>query len=167
MIHQFDNSSLEYDPETGIFHWVICWRKPWLNGEVIGNIGAGGYLYVKADGKNHSLSRLAWSLYNNRPVPKDLVIDHINRNNKDNRAVNLRAVTQEENLHNSQRPVGQSGIRGVRVYNRPSGNGNLWRVTVDGTIKYYETLEEATAACPHDTAGYATLVEKWLGGEEL
>lgn len=140
---------MEYDTETGEFRWILCFRKPWMNGKIATRPLAKGYLYIKADGISHSASRLAWRLYNKREIPTGLVIDHWDRNNINNRGENLRAVTQGINLDNSVRPLGQSGVRGVSIYRRLSGNGNLWRVRLNGGLIYFQTLEEAVGYATH------------------
>lgn len=150
IIHRFSKSIVSYDPNTGEFRWVYCYRKPWQNGEIATHAGDKGYLYIKADGIQHSASRLAWKLYNKQEVPEDLVVDHWDRNNQNNKGKNLRAVTQAVNLANSSRPLGQSGIRGLDRYNRQSGNGFLWRVRVLGICKYFQCFGQAV--------GYAKLV---------
>lgn len=148
-IKQFSKSSVSYDPETGDFHWIVCYRKPWLNGELAGTKMSNFYIYIKADDKHHSASRLAWELMHG-PIPQGLQIDHINRDQTDNRIVNLRIVTCKDNLANSRRNPGISGHLGISIYNRPTGNGFLWRTRKGGRVVYYQTLEEAIA-------GYAKL----------
>lgn len=150
MIKQFKNSSVEYNSDTGVFRWIVCFRKPWQDCEIATREMPNGYLYIKADGRSHSASRLAIELYTGTPVPSDMVVDHINRNKRDNKIDNLRVVSQKINLSYMERALGQSGIRGIRIYNRPSGNGHIWRITMGSKIKYFVTLEEAIA-------GYAKL----------
>jgi hypothetical protein len=148
-------SLVKYDQDTGQFHWVRCYRKPWMDGQIATREMGNGYLYIKGGGKSHSASRLAYELFTGEPVLSHLVVDHINRDRRDNRPENLRAISQKENLENSVRPIGVSGFRGIRAYNRPSGNGRLWRInTMDG-VKYFQTLDEAIA-------GYAKLVRDRL-----
>lgn len=152
-IKKFNRSSVEYNSETGEFHWIVCFRKPWLDGCIATRETPNGYLYIKADGKSHSASRLAIELYTGCPVSKDMVVDHIDRNTKNNKISNLNVISQKENLSKSVRQPGISGVNGVRIYNRPTGNGHMWRAVVNDTIKYFQTLEEAIA-------GYAKLASE-------
>jgi hypothetical protein len=154
MIKKFKNSSVEYFPNSGWFFWIICYRKPWLNGEFATHETSNGYLYIKADSKHHSASRLAWELMNGAEIPIDMEIDHINRNKRDNRISNLRIVNRKGNLANRLvRPLGELGVIGVSKYNRPSGNGFLYRARFKNKVTYHETVEEATA-------GYAKLASE-------
>lgn len=64
----------------------------------------------------------------------DGVVDHINRDESDNRAYNLRVVSQQQNTQNQRVTKGNaSGLNGV-VWDK---NRNRWaaRITVDGKSK--------------------------------
>ncbi len=80
---------LHYDAETGFFT-----KKRFAVGSY-----QEGYLYICLDNKSYGAHRLAW-LYRYGDIPKGLQIDHINGKRHDNRIVNLRAVTPQENLQN-------------------------------------------------------------------
>lgn len=70
---------------------------------------AGQFLYVRVNPGKVSLHRLITK------APKNLVVDHINRNTLDNRRKNLRVVTIQENLRNQKRPNNKTGYTGVAV----------------------------------------------------
>lgn len=76
--------------------------------------------------------------------PKYLVIDHINRNVLDNRKINLRIISQKQNIHN--RTELSKGISGIKNINYESSR-NKWRVVkyIDGKciVKRVDSLEEA------------------------
>jgi hypothetical protein len=102
---------LNYDSETGIFT-----RKTSIAGHKAGSISGAsqnkGYIQMYVDGKNYLAHRLAW-LYVYGCFPK-YQIDHINRNKKDNRIVNLRDVSNSINQHNNTlRSHNTSGTTGV------------------------------------------------------
>ena len=149
--HQFRNSSIEYRPNSGWFFWIICYRKPWMNGKIATHSTSNGYLYIKADTKNHSASRLAWELMEGKSIPEGMEIDHINRDKTDNRIINLRIVDRKGNLANRViTPLGETKVLGVSKYWRPSGYGFLYRARHKNKTTYHDTIEEATA-------GYAKL----------
>jgi len=153
MIKRFKHSSVEYNPTTGEFRWIVCYRKPWLDGCIATRETPNGYLYIKADGKFHSASRLAIELYTGELVPDDMIVDHDDRKIRNNKIDNLNVITQKENVAKSIRQPGVSGVNGIRIYNRPTGNGHIWRAVVNGAIKYFQTLDEAIA-------GYAKLASE-------
>jgi HNH endonuclease len=121
-----------------------------------------GYLYIKANGRHYSASRLAWELVNGTPVPKNLEIDHINRIRYDNRIVNLRVVDRSTNLFNTKLKPGLTGYVGVTVYSRRNKNGSLYkmyRTRVGGKTVYYPTLKLAVIGYAR-LAAEATLTDK-------
>jgi hypothetical protein len=81
-------------------------------------------------------------------LTQELVADHINHNKIDNRKSNLRAVSQQENMHNkSTFKSNKSGHTGVH-YNKKA---NRWTVSIgyNGKAKYigcFKTIEEAVKA---------------------
>lgn len=68
--------------------------------------------------------------------PKNLQIDHINRNRLDNRKVNLRTCTKKENLQNSSKRLGTTSI-----YKGVSLSKNGWMVQVAGSFGGYFPTE--------------------------
>ena len=79
--------------------------------------------------------------------PEGLVIDHINRNRKDNRRANLRAVTQAVNVRNSRVcEKNTSGFKGV--YKQKSKGKEFWAAYITVNKRRYQskhclTLEDA------------------------
>ncbi|APU03070.1 putative HNH endonuclease [Pectobacterium phage PP47] len=106
----------------------------------IPNVDTKGYYVLWFQGKLQRAHRVAWFLtYGYWPE----IIDHINRDRKDNRLVNLREATESENHCNVPKYSNNtSGHKGVFPH------GDRWRVQVrkDGKVRsfgLYEDLELA------------------------
>ena len=65
--------------------------------------------------KSIELTYLHWEILGKPPA--GLVTDHINQNKLDNRRVNLRHVTQSQNLQNTPRSLRRSGVSVDRRHN--------------------------------------------------
>lgn len=107
---------LHYDPEKGVFTWLVRPGYRVHVGDVAGNMQTNGYWYIQIDRKLHRAHRLAWLwLHGNWPTNQ---IDHINGIRDDNRICNLRDVTRSENMQNlrSARSDSKSGLAGVGWY---------------------------------------------------
>ncbi len=114
---------LEYDPITGLFCWkhrdrkwfksggtCLYWNRRYA-GTPAGHTG-GGYLNIAIFKAEYRAHRLAW-LYVYGEWPHDQ-IDHVNHVRKDNRIVNLRPASNQENQKNTAlRKTNKSGIAGV------------------------------------------------------
>ena len=86
-----------YDPEEGVLRWRKT-RKHALVGMAAGCKKRDGYIRVRVGTRAHSAHRLAW-LHFHGEWPADQ-IDHINGVKDDNRAVNLRDVSNQANSQN-------------------------------------------------------------------
>lgn len=102
---------VNYDAETGEFSWRQT-RSGRRSG-TFGFVEKNGYSRVCIDGERYLLHRLAWFYVTGKfPVNQ---LDHIDRNNGNNRFFNLREATSSENNMNV----------GVRQSNS-SGATNIW-----------------------------------------
>tara|TARA_R110000823_G_C15640123_1_gene469716 strand:- start:90 stop:332 length:243 start_codon:yes stop_codon:yes gene_type:complete len=73
-----------------------------------------GYTYVRIDGEQHLLHRLAFLYTAGYTVLDGYEVDHINGIRDDNRLVNLRVVSRSENQRNTEvRSTNTSGVEGV------------------------------------------------------
>lgn len=116
--------------------------------EVISKNGScGGYSRVCFNGKRYRTHIIIWEMFNKRPVPKGMQIDHLDHNRSNNRIENLRLVTHKENGRNiSKKKNNTSGITGVG-WNKKR---QKWvaQICVDNkniTLGLYNTLLDAVA----------------------
>lgn len=100
-----------------------------------------GYIRIQIHGKAVVLSRLIWENYYGK-IPKGMIIDHINRDIKDNRLCNLRLTDHSGNNRNrTKSQTSTSKYRGV------SKSRNSWAVYANNLyIGYFSTEEEAAHA---------------------
>ena len=110
-----------------------------------GRTGAnGGALAVGlSGGKKVAIGTCVWSTYRG-PVPDGMVVDHIDRDPRNNHVSNLRLATREENARN-RTPGRGSSSRFIGVYR--AGNGR-WRAQIrkDGRKHCIGTFESETEA---------------------
>ena len=108
-------SILHYDPLTGVFT-----RRESAGGRMAGKVSGGpttdGYTKIGVNRRYYKAHRLAWLyVYGEWPTYQ---IDHINRDRADNRICNLRDVTHQQNLCNTNTYSNNtSGHKGVRYRN--------------------------------------------------
>lgn len=138
---------LIYDPETGLFEWLL---KPSVGvniGDVAGAITSEGYVTISYRRKAYRAHRLAWP-YVYGEYPKNL-IDHINGVRADNRIANLRPATNSQNLMNSKvRRESKTGIKGVSERNWP-GRRFCAAIVIGGSRRHlgvFHTASEASNA---------------------
>lgn len=89
---------LSYDPDTGLFVWLVT-RRGLKAGSIAGGLRPDGYVRICVDGRLYYAHRLAFLFMEGRWPAH--VIDHANGNPSDNRWANLRAATQSQNLANA------------------------------------------------------------------
>lgn len=139
------NDALIYDIDSGVFYWkgkVLDMTE----GSRAGTKTKKGYIRIKIKGRDYLAHRLAW-LYVNGEMPLKQ-IDHINNKRDDNRILNLRCATSNENARNAlMRSDNTSGVKGVYF----DKTRRKWkaRVGVDGENKhvgYFDSILEADMA---------------------
>lgn len=129
LTYEYLIEALDYNQDTGIFKWKERPRKHFktdggwkctntmFSGKEAGTIWThkkckNKYFQISISKKTYKSHRLAW-LYVYGEWPKN-EIDHINGNGLDNRIVNLRDSTKEENQKNKSIPANNStGVIGV------------------------------------------------------
>jgi hypothetical protein len=95
------NEYYEYKPDTGelILKKRRCCRDTSYIGKPVGNLRKRGKRWawtITHKGRNLYVSRIVWMLMT-KEDPKDLIVEHKNRNPADNRWSNLRLATAPQN----------------------------------------------------------------------
>jgi hypothetical protein len=135
--------SLEYYPDTGKLFWKKRPRShfkekksfTWFNNYCVGKpafatMSSSGYLCGGFSKKMIRAHRVAWlCFYGEWPKGE---IDHVNRDRSDNRIVNLRVVTRQQNARNKKRPGGIQRIKSsgrwrvqISIAGKPKHIGNF------------------------------------------
>lgn len=148
---------LSYNPDTGVFTWK---RRPlshfktdqafkrWntlYSCNIAGCLDGYGYPRITINNKDYKSHRLAW-LYVYGEWPKNQ-IDHINQNKLDNRIINLRDVTDNENKKNM--PIMSSNKSGAAGVHKRKAN-NKWQAYINCEGKRinlgsFDSFEQARA----------------------
>lgn len=131
-----------YNPISGKLIWAragIRRRK----GEEVGNINSHGYRVVGLNKKVHKVHKVIVCYMTGEWLDKAATVDHINGNKLDNRWVNLRIATKQENCKNRTRANknNRTGVLGVRKAGK--------RYTAYNGYQYlgrFDTIEEAESA---------------------
>jgi hypothetical protein len=134
---------LHYDEATGIFTRIKVSSNAKV-GDIAGSLNSQGYLVFNVDGCLYSAHRLAW-LYVRGSWPIH-GIDHINGIRNDNRFVNLRDVSQTENMHNLQRANCNSKTKVLGVHWCKKEMKYIAQISINYKkirIGAHETIDEA------------------------
>ena len=89
----------------GELYWRVTTSNRSIAKSIAGDLDGRGYRRVMLDGVHYKVHRVIWEMHNG-VIPKDRVIDHIDRNIKNNRIENLRAVTPAQNSLNIKKHKG-------------------------------------------------------------
>ena len=117
LTQKYLKSILDYNPDTGVFTWIIRPSYNMKAGGAAGSINGKGYNQIRINDIIFLAHRLAW-LYMTGNFPEDQT-DHINRDKSDNRWCNLRVCTNGQNKANSKKPTNNtSGYKGVRWFKK-------------------------------------------------
>lgn len=144
MNYELLRATLNYDPVTGKFTWLIDNGKRCWVGKEAGSVNREGYRIIRINKKAYRSARLAF-LYMVGVWP--LQMDHINGIKDDDRWSNLREATVQQNIHNKGLSKRNStGYKGVTLRH----NGKYEAAIVIGKVYkrlgYYSTPEEAGKA---------------------
>lgn len=128
--------------KEGKLFWNIARRKIKL-GQEIKSVNSAGYLKVSINGKYYLAHRIIYEMFYGA-IPKDLQVDHIDGDRRNNYIANLRLASCKENGANRGKPENNSsGFKGVDW----SKYHNKWRVRVNHKhVGYFQDLESASIA---------------------
>ena len=140
LTYKYVNSILEYCPKSGLF--IRKKGKP--KGSLAGCRTSKGYIVISVKNIGYLAHRLAWLLMTKEWPNSDL--DHINRVKDDNRWINLRLATNNQNQHNRE-PYSSSGFKGVYW----DKSRNKWKVSIMVNNKFrwvgrFDNVEDAAKA---------------------
>jgi hypothetical protein len=144
--HQLLKEIISYDPENGLFRWIMA-RPKVVVGAVAGTFKHHkGYVIIELYGIAYAAHRLAWFYVTGIwPIGS---IDHVNRNKRDNRFSNLREASNGQNIANSS-TTNKHGLKGVAHHKWLKKNPYSAQITVNKKTLYlgcYATPEEAHEA---------------------
>lgn len=108
---------LHYEPETGIFTWLVSNGKRAKVGAIAGTTTSDGYVAIGIGRAQYQAHRLAW-LYMTGEWPPHM-IDHENTIRTANWWKNLRLATNAQNMQNLRKalPNNKCGMLGVSQRN--------------------------------------------------
>jgi hypothetical protein len=147
---------LHYNPETGVFTWLVNCNRNARQGDSAGFSRPNGYRIITINGGKHYAHRIAWLyVYGVWPIN---TIDHINRDPSDNKLSNLREATKAQNNKNSS-PIKGSSSKYKGVY-LPKGKSKwVVRLHHEGKTKHIGVFD-----CEHEAAlAYNEEAKKVIG----
>ena len=140
------NEFLCYEPETGLFYWLQK-RGRQAPGSRAGSVKDRGYVSIFFNGRRHYAHRLAVvAMTGHAP---DGVVDHIDGNPSNNRWLNLRVVSQSENMENRRFQPQRNSKTGLIGASPHANGGYVSQITRDGRRQYlghFKTAHEAHQA---------------------
>lgn len=123
MPKRFDLSRLElaklaeyikYDKFSGSFIWIKKPSSKVVIGRRAGHLDSSGYRVLSFEGQHYYEHLIAWNIKFG-PIPKGMVIDHIDGDRSNNSLSNLRLITQGENTKNVVRSRVRMGPDGATL----------------------------------------------------
>lgn len=139
-------SILHYDHNTGIFIWLKSPSRNIKSGSRAGSFDKfNGYHFIRINKIKYGSHRLAF-LYMDGFMPD--MVDHKNQIKDDNKWLNLRSCTNQQNQYNkSLQKNNKTGFKGVSFCKKNHRYRAQTRLNgVNKTIGYFETAELASEA---------------------
>jgi len=138
---------LHYDPETGLWVWLVDANRRWAKAGSIAGKLCKGAIIITFKGRGYFAHRLAF-LYMTGKWPKDEV-DHRDLDASNNRWKNLREATHAQNMRNVRLKSNVTGFKGVYVYKHKGGKKFFSQIMFEGVVHWlgiYDTSGEASLA---------------------
>jgi hypothetical protein len=151
-----------YDPKTGEFTCLVNMGRRLIGQRADVKSGAKDqpYFHLYIGGKRYFSHRMAW-LWVHGTEPS-AYIDHINGDTLDNRLVNLREATHQQNLFNrGANKNNTTGYKGVRLTR--SGKKYWAEIKIDRKSKYLGAFDSAELAHQAYCAAAARLFGEFAG----
>lgn len=135
--YEYLSDLISYSPDTGDFYWKKNISPRARQGQRAGTINNQGYAVIGINRIYYQAHRLAFLLMSKKYPDHLEIVDHINGNPSDNRWMNLRIVTHEENMQNMRTPMTSNKSSGMLGVTRGSTE-KKWRayISVKGRSKY-------------------------------
>lgn len=132
---------LFYDPDTGVFKWLVDGGKNFGVGDIAGHCNsANPYVRISLKKTSYRAHRLAWLYMTGEWVSE---VDHRDLNPQNNKWDNLRAATHSQNCANSgKRAHNTSGYKGVEKVD----GRYMAKITCDKEIKILGWFDAAVEA---------------------
>lgn len=141
-------SFLHYEAETGLFTWLKNNKNSLVKGCVAGHTRKDKRVLIRINSKSYYAHRLIWLyIYGNFP---NLQIDHIDRNPSNNKLINLREATNQQNNFNksytNRSILKTKGVskKGRKYYAAIKVDGKHIRSpgfkTIEEASKFYENI---------------------------
>jgi hypothetical protein len=133
LTHRRLTEVLRYEPDTGLFFWLVDGSNGVKAGQEAGTFNANNYVVITIGRKCYYAHRLAW-FYMRKRWPRGN-IDHRNGTSYNNRWENLRDTSQSVNMQNLRcaRSDNKLGVLGVCL-EKSSGRYKA-QITIDGKNK--------------------------------
>lgn len=147
----------KFNKEFYYYSGDLFWKKNRgsnkLANKMAGRTVANGYRSIFIFKKNYMVHRVIWEMLMGQ-IPDNMVIDHIDRNPKNNAIENLRLLTRSQNLHNSKKIKVSKNKSSKYKGPRKKPSGNFYSTIVINKVNHYlgcfET--EIGAAIAYDKA---------------